>query len=152
MAKVWGMKTRKDPPHRPPVLIDTPIWRSYFLKEERTFREVNALMDAGRVCCLDLIVGELLGAADTEEEIKVLRDLTRVFPLLKESPGAWVEAARLAFRLRQRGKALSLRDAYLAFMAQTHGVLLYTPNQPLRQAQRTLGLRLNFFPFRRSPE
>ena len=144
------MKTRKDPPPCPPVLVDTPVWRSYFLKEERIFRAVNALMDTGRVCCLDLIVGELLGAADTEEEIKVLRDFTRVFPLLKESPGAWVEAARLAFQLRQRGKTLSLRDAYLAFMAQTHGVLLYTPNQTLRQAQRTLALKLNFFPFRRS--
>ena len=109
-------------------------------------------MDAGRVCCLDLIVGELLGAADKEEEIKVLQAFTRVFPLLQESPGAWVEAARLAFRLRQQGKTLSLRDAYLAFMAQAHGVLLYTPNQTLRQAQRSLALKLNFFPFRRSSE
>jgi len=47
----------------------------------------------------------------------------------REAPGAWVEAARLAFRLRRRGKGLSLRDAYVAFMAQTHGVLLYTPNE-----------------------
>ena len=146
------MKNRKDPPPPPPVLIDTPIWRSYFLKADRTFREVNALMDAGRVCCLDLIVGELLGAAETEEEIKVLRDLTRIFPLLGEAPGAWVEAARLAFRLRQRGKGLSLRDAYIAFMAQTHGVLLYTPNRALRQAQRVLALELKFFPPRRSSE
>ena len=146
------MKNPKDPPPPAPVLIDTPIWRSYFLKAGRTFREVNALMDAGRVCCLDLIVGELLGAADTEEEIKVLRDFTRVFPILQESPGAWVEAARLAFRLRQRGKVLSLRDAYLAFMAQAHGALLYTPNQTLRQAQRALVLKLKFFPLRRSSE
>ena len=146
------MKTRKDPPPRPSVLIDTPIWRKYFLKEQRTFREVNALMDAGRICCLDLIVGELLGAADKEEEIKVLQAFTRVFPLLQESPGAWVEAARLAFRLRQRGKGLSLRDAYVAFMAQTHGVLLYTPNRALRQAQRALALKLKFFPPRRRSE
>jgi len=146
------MKTRKDHPPPPPVLIDTPIWRSYFLKADRTFREVNALMDAGRVCCLDLIVGELLGAAETEEEIKVLRDLTRIFPLLGEAPGAWVEAARLAFRLRRRGKGLSLRDAYVAFMAQTHGVLLYTPNRALRQAQRVLALELKFFPPKRSSE
>ena len=146
------MKTRKDHPPPPPVLIDTPIWRSYFLKSDRTFREVNALMDAGRVCCLDLIVGELVGAAETEEEIKVLRDLTRVFPILQESPGSWVEAARLAFRLRVRGKGLSLRDAYVAFMAETHGALLYTPNRALRQAQRVLALELKFFPHRRSSE
>jgi predicted nucleic acid-binding protein len=134
------------------VLVDTPIWRNYFLRAERTFREINALMDAGRICCTDLIVGELLGSAETEEEIKVLRDLTQVFPLLREPPGAWVEAARLAFRLRERGKTLPLRDAYLAFMAQAHGVLLYTNNQKVRHAQRALALTLNFFRPGRSSE
>ncbi len=109
-------------------------------------------MDAGRVCCLDLIVGELLEAAGTEEEIKILQDLTRVFPILRESPGAWVEAARMVFRLRGRGKVLSLRDAYVAFMAQKHGVLLYTSNRVLRQAHGGQGLKLKFFPFKRSPE
>ena len=140
------MKARPNTPPSAPVLIDTPVWQSYFLKEERTFQEVNRLMDAGRICCLNLIVGELLNTAGTEEEIRVLQDFTRVFPVLRESPEAWVEAARLTFRLRQQGKSLSLRDGYIAFMAHGHGVLLYTPNPCLRQAQRSLGLNLNFYP------
>jgi len=143
------MNDRKAPLPHPSVLIDTPIWQSYLHREERTFQEVNALMDAGRVCCLGLIVGELLDAAGSEEEIKILQDFTRVFPMLPESPEAWVQAARLAFQLRQRGKKISLREGYLATMALTHGVLLYTPNKALRQAQKALAGKLKFYPDRR---
>jgi predicted nucleic acid-binding protein len=146
------MSDRKVPRPHPSVLIDTPIWRSYLLKEERTFQEVNALMDAGRVCGLGLIVGELLDAAESEKEVKILQDFTRVFPMLPESPEAWVQAARLAFQLRQRGKKISLREGYLAYMAQIHGVLLYTPNKALRQAQKALAGKLKFYPDRRKSE
>jgi predicted nucleic acid-binding protein len=145
-----GPRTKIHSPH--PVLIDTPVWRKYFLKQGRIFRDLNALMDEGLVCCLDLIVGELLYSAESEEEMKVLQDFTRVFPVLREFPGAWVEAARLAFQLRQRGKEMSLRDCYMAIMAQSHGVLLYTPNKMLRQARRVMTLQLDFFPGRRTSE
>ena len=105
--------------HAPlPVLIDTPVWQDYFRKEPHTFHEVNALMDAGRVCCSDLMVAELLQTAETEEEMKIIQDFTRIFPLLKEPPGTWVEAARLSFKLRRKGKPLPLRDCYVVVLAR----------------------------------
>lgn len=109
-------------------------------------------MDAGRICCLDLVVAELLATAKTEQEIKVLGDFTRVFPILWEPPRAWLEAAHLVFQLRQRKKALSLRDGYLAVMAQSHQVLLYSTNKLLRKAQRSLELKLEFYPDRRNSD
>jgi len=127
-----------------PVLIDTPIWQNYFRKEEPTYQEVNRLMDAGRACCLGFIVAELLYNAETKEETKVFRDFMRIFPILQEKPGleAWVEAAHLAFRLRRRGKSLSLRDCYIAVMAKDNEVLLYTTNLELHKARRMIGLKL----------
>jgi predicted nucleic acid-binding protein len=123
----------------PPVLVDTPVWQAYFRKREHIFREVNALMDAGRVCCLDLVVAELLQTAETEKEMKIFADFTRIFPLLREPPGAWVEAARISFKLRRRGKNLLLRDSYVAFLAKSHGAFLYTTNKELDQARKALG-------------
>ncbi|HYB20964.1 MAG TPA: PIN domain-containing protein [Thermodesulfobacteriota bacterium] len=146
------MKRREKNPAPSYVLVDTSVWQDYFQKEERTFEEVNALMDTGRVCCLDLIAGELFYAARTEEEMKVLQDFTRIFPVLRESPGAWMEAARLAFQLRQRGKKLPLRDCYVAIMAQAHGALLYTTNKSLRRARRAMEIGLEFFRERRISE
>jgi len=133
-----------------PVLIDTPVWQDYFRKEPHTFREVNALMDAGRVCCSDLGVAELLQTAETDEEIKIFQDFTHIFPLLRESPGAWVEAARLCFKLRRRGKQLSLRDCYMAVLARDHRVLLYTTNKELVQARKAMAIGLGLFPKRKA--
>jgi hypothetical protein len=127
-----------------PVLIDTPIWQDYFRKEEHTFQQVNILMDAGQACCLGFIVAELLYNAETKEETKVFRDFMRIFPILQEKPGmeAWVEASLLAFRLRRKGEKLSLRDGYIAVMAKSHEVLLYTTNLELQKVSRAIGLRL----------
>ena len=150
-GKGLKMKQRPKSTTLSSVLIDTPIWQDYFQKEEWTFQEVNALMDTGRVCCLDLIVAELFYAGEPEKEMKVLQDFTRIFPVLRESPGL-VEAARLAFKLRQRGKKLPLRDCYVAFMAQSHGFFLYTTNQSLRQARRAMEIGLEFFAERRISE
>ena len=128
------------------VLIDTPVWLKYFRKEEPAFQMVNALMDTGRVCCLDLVVAELLANAEDEKEMGVFQDFTRVFPVLRESSGVWVEAARLAFQLRQKKRSLSLRDCYVAVMARAHGVLLYTTNRALPKACRVVPVGVRFFP------
>jgi len=128
-----------------PVLIDTPVWQDYFRKEGRTFQEINALMDAGRVCCLDIMVAELLLTAKTEKEMKVFRDFTRIFPVLGEPPCAWVEAAFLACKLRRQGKRLPLRDCYVAVLAKTHGVALYTTNKAFHRTQKAMNLGLKFY-------
>jgi predicted nucleic acid-binding protein len=137
--------------HAPlPVLIDTPTWRGYLRKEPQIFQEINALMDAGRVCSSHLMVAELLQAAETEEEIKIIQDFTRIFPLLKEAPGAWIEAARLSFKLRRKGKPLSLRDCYVVLLARRNGVLLYTTNKAFLQAQKASAIGLKLFPNRKA--
>ena len=128
----------------PSVLIDTPIWLDYFRKEEGIFREVNDLMDAGRVCCSDLGAAELLLTAQNRQEMKVFQDFTRIFPILKEPNGAWVQAAKLAFKWRQKGRECSLRDCYIVLLAKANGALLYTTNKEILQAGKRVGLK--FFP------
>ncbi len=137
-------KKKSHPPR--PVLVDTPVWQDYFRKEERTFQEVNALMDAGRVCCLEMVVAELLQTAETEKERKIYQDFARIFPLLREPPGSWVEAARLSIKIRRKGRELLLRDCYVALLARAHRVLLYTTNKALLRAHKTMALSLDFFP------
>ena len=137
--------------HAPlPVLIDTPVWQDYFRKEPHTFQEVNALMDAGRVCCAHLIVAELLQAAETEGEMKIIQDFTRIFPLLTEPSSTWLEAARLSFKLRRKGQPWPLRDCYIGVLAQKNRVLLYTTNKTLLQAQKGSTMGVKFFPNRKA--
>jgi predicted nucleic acid-binding protein len=112
----------------PPVLIDTPVWREYFRRAENIFPLVNGLMDAGLVCSLNFLIAELVAEAATEEEGKACRDFRRIFPILPEPENAWIEAAVWVRKLQKRGGQVPLRDAYVAWMAKTHGVRLWTRN------------------------
>ena len=112
----------------PLVLIDTSLWREYFRKEEKVFPRINALMDAGRVCTLNFIIGELVSEAATEEEKKACQDFHRIFPVLPEPENAWIQAAAWIRKMQKQGQKVALRDAYVAWMAKTHGVQLWTRN------------------------
>ena len=112
----------------PLVLIDTSLWREYFRKEEKVFPRINALMDAGRVCTLNFIIGELVAEAATEEEKKACQDFHRIFPVLPEPENAWIQAAAWIRKMQKQGPKVALRDAYVAWMAKTHGVQLWTRN------------------------
>lgn len=136
------MASFESQPPLPPVLIDTPIWLDYFRPEKRTYEIVNHLMDTGRICCLDLGVAELLITARNPKEIKIFQDFTQVFPVLRKPENAWVEAARLFFQMRKKHSNHSLRDCYVAIMAKTNQVVLYTKNKDLQRLGRTLDLPL----------
>jgi predicted nucleic acid-binding protein len=122
------MTTAEPQRAEPAVLIDTPVWRDYFRREEKIFPLVNALMDAGRVCSLKLVIAELVAEAATEEESRACRDFRRIFPVLPEPENAWIEAAAWVRKLQKLGRPFALRDAYVAWMAKTHGVRLWTRN------------------------
>lgn len=126
----------------PPVLVDTPIWLSYFRKDTRIFQEVNALMDAGRVCSLSIIVAELLYTAQNKEELNIFQDFTKIFPILQEKEDTWLKAALFSGQLRRKKKQLSLRDAYVAIMAATHGAFLYTNNEIFKKICKLMGLKI----------
>ncbi len=127
------------------VLIDTPIWEEYFLREERVFQQINKLMDASRVCSLDLIIAELVEGAASGEQIKAFLDFVRIFSILDEPSGVWTQAAEWARNLQRRGKRLSLRNAYVAFMAKTHGVLLWTGGPILSSLKKASAPGVKFF-------
>lgn len=48
----------------------------------RIFKPGHELIDSGRVCCLKLIIAELIQGAKTEIGVNVMKDLADVFPLL----------------------------------------------------------------------
>jgi predicted nucleic acid-binding protein len=129
------MTHKKKKPDSAAVLIDTPLWREYFRREEKVFQQINALMDAGRVCSMDLIIAELVDGAANEKERKAFRDFARIFPILREPEGVWTQAAEWARKMQKKEAKPALRDAFIAFMAVTHGVLLWTRN-PLWQSFR----------------
>jgi hypothetical protein len=128
------------------VLIDTSVWINYFRGERETCEEVGKLIDAGRVCCLKLIMGELIQGARGEKEIKIIRDLIDVFPLLEESSDSWGKAGILSFQLRKAGKNIGLGDCYIATVAGENDATIYSLDRQFKEVQSYADITLLWEP------
>lgn len=99
------------------VLVDTSVWIEFFRKHEPVHGAVVELLDSGNVCCIGLILGELMQGAKSERELSVIRDFVHVFDFLPESPNLWEKAGQLSFSLRRRGITVGLADCFIAVSA-----------------------------------
>ena len=124
------------------VLVDTSVWIDYFRKNETSYQRLNELMDAGRVCCQNLIVAELIQGAKSEKEIEVIRDFFDLFHFLKEKADTWFKAAYLSFQLRKKGKTAGLADCYIAQMAFENNAVLLSFDQHFKEITKIIPVEL----------
>ncbi len=108
------------------VLVDTSIWIDFFRKKEPTYSRVVKLIDEDRICCIGMVLAELIQGAKSREEIKILKDFTLVFSFLEESRQLWEKAGELSFSLRRSGKQVGLSDCYIAVAANNEKVGILT--------------------------
>lgn len=124
------------------VLVDTSVWIEYFRKKEPSYSQVLSLMDEGRICCIGIIIGELLQGAKSEKELSVLRDFIHVFEFLPEDVRLWDKAGELSYRLRKAGKSAGLADCFIATTASINGAELLTIDRHFKVIREESGLKL----------
>ena len=108
------------------VLVDTSVWIEFFRNHEPYHGAVVALLDTDNVCCIGLILGELIQGAKSEQELSVIRDFLHVFQFLPDSPNLWEQAGRLAYNLRRCGTTVGLADCFIAVSAIEAGAQLFS--------------------------
>ncbi len=108
------------------VLIDTSVWIDFFRKGQPVHNIVVELLDSDNVCCIGLILGELMQGAKSERELSVVRDFIHVFQFLPESPHLWEKAGQLSYTLRRKGVTVGLADCYIAVSAIESGAQLFS--------------------------
>jgi predicted nucleic acid-binding protein len=108
------------------VLVDTSAWIAYFRREEPCFGLVLELLDDDRICCVGLILAELLQGVRSENEAAHLLGFPHLFDFLPESMENWVSAGSFANRLRKKGRTVGLADCYIAAVAQANGLSVLT--------------------------
>lgn len=106
------------------VLVDTSVWIAFFRKQEPCHAELVRLIDDEQVCCMGIILAELMQGVKTDKELAVLDDFLKVFPFAPETPELWAEAGRLSFRLRRKGITVGLADCFIATVASQAGLQL----------------------------
>lgn len=108
------------------VLVDTSVWIDFFRKKEPSYSRVLKLLDEDKICCIGLILAELIQGAKSREEVKTIKDFTYVFSFLDESGKLWEKAGELAYSLKRSGKQIGLSDCYIAIASNNEKVGILT--------------------------
>jgi len=122
------------------VLVDTSAWIEFFKKKGPCHGVVGGLMDDKRVCCLGVILAELIQGAKSEKELEVLRDFIHVFDFLDESVEQWRKAGELSNALLRKGKSVGLSDCYIAVAATAGKAKLLTLDKHFEVIKEMTGL------------
>jgi predicted nucleic acid-binding protein len=124
------------------VLVDTSAWIDYFRQREPFHGIVAELLDADRICCVGLILAELLQGAKGEQEQTVLRGFPDVFPFIEEALPLWIKAGELSATLRRQGQTVGLSDCFIAVAARERGAAVLTNDRHFDWLSQAVGVAL----------
>ena len=108
------------------VLVDTSAWIEFFRKKEPYYSIVLKLIDDDLVCCIGIVLAELLQGAKSEKELNTIKEFLHVFDFLPESVKSWEKAGELSNTLKQQEKVIGLSDCYIAVLTASSNVRLLT--------------------------
>ena len=124
------------------VLADTSVWIEFFRKREPWYGVVAKLMDDRRLCCMGIILAELIQGAKTDAERDVLRDFVHVFEFLPDTVEHWRQAGELSRAFRKKGKSIGLADCYIAVTAAVGNAQFLTLDKHFEVIMGAAGLSL----------
>ena len=129
------------------VLIDTSVWIAYFQTHSPTgvLEKVDELLSNGDIHVPKIVLAELIQGAHSEKDIAVIREFVEAFTIVGESPDTWLEAGRLSFTLKKKGKTINLSDCYIAILANEHRCSVLTLDKHFKEIQKETGIKLLSF-------
>ena len=129
---------------RDKVLIDTSVWIDYLQGSAREgLRQlVDDLLDGKEILAPKLVIAELIHGARTEKDIEIIREFLEAFTIVGENEGTWLNAGRLSFDLKKKGKTINLADCYISVIAQEHRAAVLTLDRHFKDIQKEIGLEL----------
>ena len=124
------------------VLVDTSAWIDYFRGIEPCHSLVMALVNTQRICCVGVVLAELIQGAKSDKEVNVLRDFVHLFDFPEEGPWHWERAGVLSNKLRRQGRTVPLSDCYLAISAHANNVDILSKDNHLHEIAHEVGVRV----------
>jgi predicted nucleic acid-binding protein len=125
------------------VIIDTSIWIDYFRKsDEKIIRLLDELILSTRIITVDLVLGELIQGARTQNEVLILKKYFSFIEILSGNKSTWEKAGELSFSLKKKGKTIHINDCYIATHALDNKFSLFTKDAHFKIIKETFQLVL----------
>lgn len=128
------------------VLIDTSVWIAYFQAHAPAgvLEKVDELFSDGDIHVPKIVLAELIQGAHSEKNLEVIRAFVEAFMIIGESADTWMDAGRLSFALKKKGKTINLADCYIAILAKEHKCSILTLDKHFKEIQKETGVKISF--------
>jgi predicted nucleic acid-binding protein len=125
------------------VLIDTSVWIAYFRNTSAELCEsVETMMSDAEICVPNIVLAELLQGSKSEREIRTIESFLGTFTIVDQGEDSWVNAGKLAYELRKKGKAVNLADCYIAVIANEQGCSIFTLDEHFKDIRTGIAITL----------
>ena len=129
---------------RDKVLIDTSVWIDYLQGSAQTnlLQFVDDLLEGKEIIVPKIVIAELVQGARTEKDIDVIREFLDAFTIVGEGEKSWIDAGKLSFDLKKKGKTINLADCYISVIAKENRASILTLDRHFKDIQKEIGLEL----------
>lgn len=125
------------------ILVDTSVWIEYFRNTAFSFQsQLETIMENDAVFVPKIVIAELLQGAKSDKEVKIIEDFLEAFHIIDQTEDSWIEAGRLSFTLKKKGKNIHLIDCYIAVIAREHGCRIFTLNRHFQEIRKVIKISL----------
>ena len=126
------------------VLVDTSVWIAYLQANPpaRIPHLVDDILSKSEVCVPKIVIAELMQGAHSEKDLATIREFLDAFTIIAEGEGSWVDAGKLSYALKKKGKTVNLTDCYIAVLAKVNNCSILTLNKHFSDIQGVAGIRL----------
>ena len=126
------------------VLIDTSVWIAYLqgTAPEKLQQLVDRLLDMKEIVVPKIVLAELIQGARSEKDIAVIREFLEAFTVVCEGHRTWMDAGKLSYDLKKKGKTVNLADCYISIMAKENRASILSLDKHFRDVQNEAGVEL----------
>jgi predicted nucleic acid-binding protein len=126
------------------VLIDTSVWIPYLqgTAPGELERAVDELLTGRDVIVPKIVLAELIQGARSEKDIAAILEFLEAFTVVDEGEKTWLDAGRLSYNMKKKGKTINLADCYLAILARENKASILTLDKHFKDLHKDAGLDL----------
>lgn len=125
------------------ILIDTSVWIDYFQnKPSKLSKKVDDILSGDGIYIPKIVIAELIQGAKSQKEISIIEDFLDTFNIIDQKEDTWIEAGKLSYRLRKKGRNINLADCYIAIIARAYECYIFTLDKHFKHIQAEININL----------
>jgi predicted nucleic acid-binding protein len=125
------------------IIVDTSVWIEYFRNQSAALVGfVTEVVKNRQVCVPRIVLAELMQGAKSERELSVIGEFMEAFTIIDQTDQTWLNAGRLSYELKRKGKNINLTDCYIAVLAQENDCAVLTLDRHFKDIRQHTRLPL----------